>query len=213
MGEPNKDFSNKETKVSADDEAKKAEKEKKEAEKEKEKALKKRLKNADKEIEALKGKTCYDAKTLLKELGYTADYTFETNGADFTGEIDAMDTEQQKGFVVTSVDDVDKKDKKASFKINSKTNIDAAKKDKALRNKLSESSSCVAIENYGKSQYAYGFSFSSFSATFTRYDDNTWSVSGTCKITNGYGTKAEMQCIARVTGTSENPKVTYFEVR
>lgn len=167
----------------------------------------------DKKIEALKGKTCYDSETLLKELGYTGTYTFETNSADFTGDIGAMSQEEQKGFIITSVKTIDKSDKKASFLINSTANMEKEKKESILREKLSESSSCVAINTYGQSQYPYGFSFSAFSATFTLADDNTWNVSGTCKVTNAYGTKAKLQCIATVTGTSENPTVTYFEVR
>lgn len=194
------------------EEKEKAEAEEK-AEKEKEKELKKRLKHADEEIEALKNKTCYKAETILNELGYKGTYTFETNGLDFTEDIKAMDDSQLKSFTITAVNDVNKSKKTAEFTINSKTNIEKGKKESKLRKKLSEGSSCVAIQTYGETQYPYGFDFSSFSATFTLKDDNSWHVAGSCEVTNQYGAEAELQCIAEVTGTSENPTVTYFEVR
>ena len=169
--------------------------------------------SAKDEIEKLEGKTCYDAEQILNELGYNGIYTFETNGLDFTGEVDAMDPENQKTFIITKVGDIDESSKEASFIINSLSNKEKEANEDSLRERLSEGSSCVAIEDYGKGEYPYGFDFSSFSAKFTLKDDNTWHVSGNCTVTNEYGVEAKMQCIAEVTGTTGNPEVIYFEVR
>lgn len=172
-----------------------------------------KTKKLRKEIKNLKGKNVAKAEETLSNIKYHATYTFDTTDMDYTDSIASMDTSTRKHFIVTEVNNIDTSNNSVDLTITSKEVRKKENTEEKLRHKLSEGRSCVAINHYGKSEYPYGFKFSALTATFSLYDSNTWSVDGTCKITNEFGAETEMECVARVTGTTENPEVVYFEVR
>lgn len=85
----------------------------------------------------------------------------------------------------------------------------------ALESRLSASSAWIAASNYGKAQYPYGFKLHYFIGVLAEEarDENTWFLKATCDVTNEYNAKAKgLTCEACVTGTDDNPEVTYFVV-
>lgn len=179
----------------------------------KKKSAETKTKKLKKEIKNLKGQNVAKVEDTLSDIKYHATYTFDTTDMDYTDSIASMDRATRKHFIVTEVNDIDMSNKTVDLTITSKEVQNQENTEKKLRNKLSEGSSCVAISHYGKAEYPYGFKFSALTATFSLYDDNTWSVHGNCKITNEFGAEAKMECVARVTGSTDNPEVVYFEVR
>ncbi|MDO5114449.1 MAG: hypothetical protein Q4E67_08720, partial [Planctomycetia bacterium] len=171
---------------------------------------------AERSIKNLKGKTVKDAIAVADEYGYEFTYTHSVTDQDFTTSIKDVPAEYES-WLVMSIEDIDTDAKTAIIYVNSKENQERIEKEDAqksnLEERLDEASTCAAIALYGKSEYPYGFKYSSMMAQFSLYDENTWQVVSTCKIENEYGNKIECQCVARVTGTSDSPQVIYFEVR
>ena len=68
---------------------------------------------------------------------------------------------------------------------------------------------------YGKKQFPYGFKLNLVKGMLAERakDENTWFLKAYCEVTYEYGTKLKFSvCEANVTGTSESPKVVYFNV-
>ena len=80
--------------------------------------------------------------------------------------------------------------------------------------KLGSTKAVRAMEKYGKSAYPYGFKMHKFLGEIAREpkDEDTWFLKYEVTVTNEYGAKRDTVAEAYVTGTDDNPQVTYFLV-
>lgn len=170
-------------------------------------------------LEALSGQSLYNAMQQISDLGYTATYYHADSNMEYNGEISAFtDDELQNKWVVTECDDIDTDKKTLSVYINTKKNIEEASSQQAveaaLSEKLSASTAWQAVDEYGQSQYIYGFDLHTILGVLAEEaeDENTWYLKAEVTITNEYNAEVEMTCEARVTGTDANPKVIDFSV-
>lgn len=183
-----------------------------------EKTSEKELNAVNSEIEKLVNGSLTDATAKIKELGYTAKYTHASSGLDFTNEITTFDDTELAKWIIIECKKIDTTTKTVEFTINTEENIKADEKaaatQKALAEKLSASNAWQAVEAYGKKQYPYGFDLHWIAGVITQEakDKNTWHLKATVTITNEYNAEAKMECEAYVTGTSEKPEVTQFDV-
>lgn len=99
---------------------------------------------------------------------------------------------------------------------NVQANLEAEQREKALEAKLSTNAALSACRAYGKEQYPYGFKTHDILGViqnFTPSDDNTWFYKATVDVTNAFGATAKDQTYeCYVTGTTDNPVVTEFNV-
>ena len=169
-------------------------------------------------IDGAVGKPAIDIKNQLEKLGYTVTFTHAVTKMDFTGEVLPKGDDYYLPWIVTDVDKYDVAGKTASFFINTQDMIDEAKDKKStaekLEAKLGASYAWAAVELYGKNEYPYGFKLKYVMGQLaeTAEDDSTWFLKAECEVTNEFGTKGKFVCEARVTGTSEKPKVKDFKV-
>lgn len=183
-----------------------------------EKTSEKELNAVNSEIEKLVNGSLTDAIAKIKELGYTAKYTHASSGLDFTNEITAFDDTELAKWVIVEYKNIDTTAKTIELIINTKNNITNAQKEdakqKALDAKLSSSHAWQAVEAYGKEQYPYGFDLHWIGGNLATEakDETTWHLKATVTITNENNVKSEKECEAYVTGTSEKPEVTQFDV-
>lgn len=171
------------------------------------------------ELEALPGKSLYDAMHQISDSGYTATYYHTDSKMEYNGEIDAFtDDELQNKWVVTECDNIDTDKKTLDVYINTKENIEEASSQQAveaaLSEKLSAATAWQAVKEYGQSQYIYGFDLHTIVGVLAEEaeDENTWFLKAKVTITNEYNAEADMTCEARVTGTDANPQVVDFSV-
>lgn len=160
------------------------------------------------DLESYVGKPLADLMGKISELGYTAEYY--DDGVDFTEFI----SDVQADYSVDSVDDIDTENKTLTVEIVSNTTLQNRAVADALSEKLSTGAAWVAAENYGESQYPYGFELHYLMGKLAEepYDENTWFLKAECTVTNEFGAEAEGTCEATVTGTEDAPQVTSFNV-
>lgn len=176
------------------------------------------IKKEEEEISALAGGKMADAMSVLSNLGYTVVYEHERTGLDFAGEVGSWGEDELSKWVVTGVDNIDSKEKTVTVRINTQENIDAQiaeeNKRKALEEKLPVEYAWQAVEQYGETQYPYGFDLHWMIGKLAEEadDENTWFLKAECKVKNAYGATMQGNCEAQVTGTQDNPQVTYFMV-
>lgn len=163
--------------------------------------------NEKSEIESFVEKPLTDLMTKLTELGYSA--TYYADGVDFTSFISDM----QADYSVKAVD-VDADAKTATVDLISNSDLQVQQQKDALSEKLSTGAAWVAAENYGESQYPYGFELHYFLGKIAEepYDENTWFLKAECTLTNQYDAEAEGTCEVTVTGTDDAPQITSFLV-
>ncbi len=159
------------------------------------------------DLESYVGKPLADLMGKISELGYTAEYY--DDGVDFTEFI----SDVQADYSVDSVD-IDTENKTLTVEIVSNTTLQNRAVADALSEKLSTGAAWVAAENYGESQYPYGFELHYLMGKLAEepYDENTWFLKAECTVTNEFGAEAEGTCEATVTGTEDAPQVTSFNV-
>ena len=161
--------------------------------------------------------TKVDDKTLLKsyegtplplfmdkvsQLGYKA--TYLADGVDFTDFIDAM-----KEDYITGELTIDTSKKTVTVDLVLASSVDLAGKEAALKEKLELGSSWIAAKEYGIDKYGSSFELNYLVGKIDEslYDENTWFLKAECKV-NGQ----KKTCEARVTGTTANPEVVFFDI-
>ena len=146
------------------------------------------------------GKPLEELIAKVGELGYKATYLAE--GEDFTGFIEDM-----ADLYLTGELEIDTVQKTVSVTLVSKSKLEWANKKELLKEKLDPYYAWKAVEEYGIEQY-YDFELHYISGKIAEEleDENTWSLKATCTI---FGT--EQICEAKVTGTTDNPEVVYFD--
>ena len=167
--------------------------------------------------ETINTETKVDDKTLLEsyegtplplfmdkvsQLGYKA--TYLADGVDFTDFIDAM-----KEDYITGELTIDTSKKTVTVDLVLASSVDLAGKEAALKEKLELGSSWIAAKEYGIDKYGSSFELNYLVGKIDEslYDENTWFLKAECKV-NGQ----KKTCEARVTGTTANPEVVFFDI-
>ena len=147
------------------------------------------------------GKPLPELMAKVEELGYTA--TYLADGADFTEFIDLL----AEDYLVGNLSE-DPNQKSVIVDLLLKSNAKHEEMEAALKEKLEIGSAWIAVENYGEAEYA-DFELHYLLGKIEEYaeDENTWFLKAECTVMG-----LDMICEAKVTGTSDNPQVIYFEV-
>lgn len=156
----------------------------------------------EKELSSLQDQPVVDAMKKIKESGYTA--TYIAGGEDFTSFIDDV----KDDYFVEKVD-IDTSKKSIEVTMISKSDRKAKKIEEELSKKLDEGSAWIAAKHYGEAEYGDTFKLHYLMGKIAAYpeDEKTWFLKAECTVY-----KQDMTCEVTVTGTSENPKVTSFNV-
>lgn len=138
----------------------------------------------------------------VSQLGYKA--TYLADGVDFTDFIDAM-----KEDYITGELTIDTSKKTVTVDLVLASSVDLAGKEAALKEKLELGSSWIAAKEYGIDKYGSSFELNYLVGKIDEslYDENTWFLKAECKV-NGQ----KKICEARVTGTTANPEVVFFDI-
>lgn len=138
----------------------------------------------------------------VSQLGYKA--TYLADGVDFTDFIDAM-----KEDYITGELTIDTSKKTVTVDLVLASSVDLAGKEAALKEKLELGSSWIAAKEYGIDKYGNSFELNYLVGKIDEslYDENTWFLKAECKV-NGQ----KKTCEARVTGTTANPEVVFFDI-
>nr|DAZ15510.1 MAG TPA: PASTA domain [Caudoviricetes sp.] len=159
-----------------------------------------------------------DAQKKLDDLGYTVSYFHQDSGMEITVDLSVYTEEELTKWIVTDIKSFDIDNKTIELIVNTDENIaanEAASETQAtLESKLSAIAAWNAAEDYGKSEYPYGFELHYIMDKLAEEaaDENTWFLKATCTVTNAYNAETEATCEAKVTGTSDNPQVVSFMV-
>lgn len=143
-----------------------------------------------------------DLMAKIDELGYTA--TYINQGEDWTEFIEFFVEDYLVGGLE---EDPEAKTVVVDLLLKSNAEHDAA--EAALREKLETGSAWLAVENYGEAMYGESFELHYFFGKIAEYaeDENSWFLKAECTVSG-----VDMICEAKVTGTSDNPEVIYFEI-
>lgn len=169
-------------------------------------------------FDSLKDGSLLTAVNKVNELGYTAVYIHSITDIDFTEEITFYDDSELEKWLVVDIKELDTEKKTVKLMINSIENIERLKEqeniEKTLSEKLEEIYAWQAVEQRGKEEYPYGFELNYIRKKLASEarDENTWFLKSYVTITNVYGAEYETICEATVTGTNENPEITYFYI-
>lgn len=152
------------------------------------------------------GKPLVDFMDKVSELGYTA--TYFNQGSDYTSILGFYSREDCASFVVGNVEE-DAESKTVVVELLLKENLESAKAEAALEEKLTVVSAWLAAKNYGKSLYGEDFKIHNFAKKIAEYaqDENTWFLKAKCTVAG-----AEKTCEVLVSGTTDAPEVTSFDV-
>lgn len=167
---------------------------------------------------SLNGKDVVEALSEVHALGYSAELLHDYTEMDLTSEIESYDEETQRGFQVVRIGEVDSGSMNVVLYVDSITNMkekqDKEDRQNSLTEKLDPFYAWYAVEDYGDTQYPYGFKLHYIMGQLAQepIDENTWFLKATCTVENAYGNKSEMTCEAKVTGTTDNPSVIEFNV-
>lgn len=171
--------------------------------------------------ESLKGRPATDAIKTLQEMDALGDITLQ-HGAETEDNVQRIIDDSDMGieWVVVDVEVHTILSQTVDLTVDTQSNIDAqnaagAQKN-ALNEKLSTTAALAACREYGKDMYPYGFDTHDVLGViqdFTPSDDNTWFYKATVDVTNAFGATAEdMTYECYVTGTTDNPQVSAFNV-
>ena len=155
---------------------------------------------------SLEGKNLTKAMKEIKKTGYEAKYY--ADGVDFTEFIDDM----KDDYVVDKI--TENGDNTIDVDIITKDSAKNAEAREKLENNLEVGTAWITAENYGEELYPYGFELHYLMGVIAEEaeDENTWFLKAECTVTNQYGAEMDATCEAKVTGTTDSPEVTYFEV-
>lgn len=174
---------------------------------------------AESQLASLANAPLSEAVSIFATTGYTPNYLHSVTKMDFNGEVASMNEDYMAQWVVTGIENINNSEKTADVYIDTYENINrlSAEKDQraALEKKLSPDAAMTAIEYYGEDAYPYGFKLHWIAQSYAEEaeDENTWFFKVGCEIKNAYGTwLKELTCEAKVSGTTDNPKVISFNV-
>lgn len=138
----------------------------------------------------------------VNQIGYEA--TYLADGVDFTSFIDSM-----KEDYVTGELKIDATKKTVVVDLVLASSIEIDKQEEALKGKLELGSSWISVEKYGQNIYGSSFELNYLTGKITQVieDENTWFLKASCEV-NGQ----KKVCEAKVTGTTDSPKVVFFDV-
>ena len=155
-----------------------------------------------------------DAYDQLNEAGYTFTFVHEKSQYDLTGEIVSFikdPDDEYPDYKLVGFRQHDPAKKSVILLVNTPDSIkDSAAKD-ALEDKLRDWAAIGAVRNRGKIECPYGFKLGRL-ISLTAKDEDTWFIKAECKVTNGYGAERSSVVEANVTGTTDSPSVTSFEL-
>lgn len=169
------------------------------------------------DLNSLNGSSLVDTVSEINSIGFTAKYT-DSFGNDMTETIKKYTEKDMKDWAVIKVDKINTTEKTVEIQLDTNEAIAATneqkRKTEALNAKLTSASAWSAMREYGKNSFPYGFKLHNISSKLAERpdDENTWFLKAKCTITNQYNAKYSTVCEAKVTGTTDNPKVTYFYV-
>lgn len=158
--------------------------------------------SAEDKLKALEGSALPDAMNTIKKLGYKA--TYYADGEDFTDFIDSVKADYAVGKL-----HINSSSKKVKVDIVTKSSIKSKSVEEKLAKKLKVNSAWEAAEEYGKDKYGDSFKLKYLTGNLgeSADDGSTWSLKAECKV-NG----KKKTCEAKVTGTTDVPEVTSFDV-
>lgn len=153
-------------------------------------------------LKELTGKSLTKAMKRIKKMGYKA--TYLADGVDFTEFIDSVKDDYTTGSIK-----VDEDSKTVEVTLALTANLEDAEAEKELAKKLEIGSAWGAAEKYGKSEFGKSFDLNYLVGKIAEYadDENTWFLKAECEV-NG----VDMICEAKVTGTTDDPEVVFFDV-
>lgn len=169
---------------------------------------------AQEQLNKLIGMPFTDAKLQIESMGYSVSYIDEA----MKDVIEALPEENKKEWEITEVGDIDADSKTLPIGVTASsvvaTNKAIEEQRNALKEKLDATAAWIAAEKYGEQEYPYGFELKYILGKIAEdpLDENTWSLKAECKVTNEFNASLKMTCEAYVTGTTENPEITKFEV-
>lgn len=142
----------------------------------------------------------------VNQLGYKA--TYYNQGVDYTEILEFYTKEDCKSFLIGKVD-ADPSAKTVTIDLVLASSAELAEKEAALKEKLELGSSWIAAKEYGINKYGSSFELNYLVGKIDEslYDENTWFLKAECKV-NGQ----KKTCEARVTGTTANPEVVFFDI-
>lgn len=176
-----------------------------------------------KAYDSLVGTDSFDAYHAMTADGYTVTVVQDGTGSDQTSVYVENPEREDFEFVcgpwtVTAIKDVNADAKTATIVAQGNGVLEreaqAKADEEALSAKLDSGHAMIAVENYGKGVYPYGFKLHSIAGVVNQEAvGEEWHIKVTCDVTNALGAKAkDLMCEAVVTGTNEAPSVTYFVV-
>lgn len=171
----------------------------------------------------LVGTDSFDAYHAMTADGYTVTVVQDSTKLDQTDAYVNNPEREEFEFVcgpwtVISLKDVNPEAKTATIVAQANSIIEreaqAKADEEALSAKLDWGNAMMAVENYGKGMYPYGFKLHSIAGVVNKEAvGDEWHFKVTCDVTNALGAKAkDLMCEAVVTGTDAAPSVTYFVV-
>lgn len=157
-------------------------------------------------LESYKGASLPLFMDKVSQLGYKA--TYFNQGVDYTEILEFYTEEDCKSFLIGNLD-VDPSSKTVTVDLVLASSVDLAEKEAALKEKLELGSSWIAAKEYGIDKYGSSFELNYLIGKIDEslYDENTWFLKAECKV-NGQ----KKTCEARVTGTTANPEVVFFDI-
>lgn len=180
---------------------------------------KKKKKKKEKTFKEFENTTLKDSFQALKDTGYTITYRYKSSDYDCTQEYANLsnDSEFLDGWIITSIENVDNDKKSFTVYIQTQDSIDAetqrSANAKALTSKLEEVAAWKAVQEYGLTQYSdFKVHYLTGKLANEPKDENTWFLKASVTYKNELGNKIKSTCEAEVTGTTNNPQVTYFLV-
>ena len=164
-------------------------------------------------LESIKNVPLSKGLAKLKEFGFTPTFYVANSDKDLTDLIDTSDKEIVKRYTITEVS-ASGVDKTADVYLASKADLKNIKMEEKLEKKLESGKAWVAVKNYGEAAYPYGFKLHYLVGQLAQEAENknTWYLKAECTVTNEYGAKQKGTCEAEVTGTTDSPEVTAFNV-
>lgn len=163
------------------------------------------------------GKPVSEIFSIVAEKGYTANYTAQNTGDDFT-EWMRDDPSFGEEIIIQEIKNVNTDSKTLEVVFLGKVLIQEAEEKKTnqeiLESKLDPSVAWGTLWTYCEEHFVYGFKSHQITQTLAERaeDENTWFLKAGCEYKDASGTWVEAVVEARVTGTDDNPEITYFYV-
>lgn len=174
-------------------------------------------KTDENEFKRFIGKPVSDIFSMIEEKGYTASYTAQNTGNDFTF-LMGDDPSFGDDNIIQEIKNVNTENKTLEVVFLGKALIQEAEVKKSnqeiLEAKLDPSVAWGTMWTYCKEQFPYGFKDHQATQWYAERaeDENTWFLKAGCEYKTAFGTWVETVVEARVTGTTNNPEISYIHI-